>query len=169
MSMIRARVVHFILAMLGVGCDARRAPGTERTPDVSGAGQRVSATDISPQVSVCPTPLGGLRLGLATVAGMPAALPVTARRSFCAAARLDSVVYAGFASLALRFDYPGATIWAVQYVPNTDALVPGQPVESWVGVGDSLRFADGRLIPRQLGRIRAMDSLGIMFVNSRDD
>lgn len=167
--MIRIREVHFLLAMLGIGCDVKRTPATESAAGAGGAGQPVSAAGTSPHVGVCSAPSGGLRLGLDTVAGMPAALPVTALRSLCPAARVDSVVYGGFASPALRFDYPGATIWAVQNVPDTDTLVPGQPVESWVAVGDSLRFADGRLIPRQLGQIRAMDSLGIMFVNSGDD
>jgi hypothetical protein len=166
---IRVRAAHLLLAVLSIACESKRTPGTERAPGAARIGQPVSAAGNSPQVGVCATPSGGLRLGLDTIAGMPAALPVRALRAFCAAARVDSVVYAGFASPALRFDYSGATIWAVQNVPDTDTLVPGQSVESWVGVGDSLRFADGRLIPRQLGQIRAMESLGIMFLNSGDD
>jgi hypothetical protein len=100
---------------------------------------------------------------------MPANLSVAALRKLCASARVDTLDEPGFDTQALRFDFRGGTIWAVQNIPDTDTLVASQPVQSWEAVGDSLRFRDGRLIPRRLGQIRAADSLGFMSIDYGDD
>lgn len=128
----------------------------------------VADTALQP-AALCPTPAGGLRIGLDSVAGMPAGLSAAELLRRCPSARVDAVELAGFGSPAVRFDFEGATIWAQQNVPDTDVLVPDQPAEAWIAVGDSLRFADGRLIPRRLGEIRAIDSVGVMSISSGDD
>jgi hypothetical protein len=158
-----------LAVVLCLGCRSEHSPDTESSVARTSVDGRPAITVAAVESGVCPTPAVGLRFGLDTVAGLPAKLPVAALRKLCASAHVDSVVYAGFASPALRFDFRGATIWAVQNVPDTDTLVPGLAAESWVGIGDSLRFPDGRLIPRRLGLIRAADSAGFMFLNSGDN
>jgi hypothetical protein len=156
-------------ALLCLGCGSERA----RVPDSAGSHAseaRQSTAMVATQVTgVCPTPAGGLRLGVDSVAGIPAGLPIAELRQRCAAARVDTLYEAGGPSPALRFDFRGGTIWAVQYVPDTDTLVASQPVQRWAAIGDSLRFPDGRLIPRRLGQIRAVDSVGFMSIGYGDD
>ena len=50
---------------------------------------------------------------------MPANLTIAGLRNLCAAARVDTLYYAGFSTQALRFDFLGGTIWAVQNIPDT--------------------------------------------------
>jgi len=154
--------------VLCVGCQ----PDHTRLNDSTSAtvtGDRKATTVAAPERGVCPTPPGGLRLRMDTVAGMPAGLPIAELRKLCATARVDTLDDPGGPSAALRFDFRGGTIWAVQNIPNTDTLVASQPAQSWAAIGDSLRFPDGRLIPRRLGQIRSADSVGLMSIDYGDD
>lgn len=161
--------IFFLVAALSIGCRPEHAPVAKSTS--------AKADDVRPQATavaqqgggVCPSPAGGLRIGLDSVAGMPVRLPVAALRKLCASTQVDSVFHAGFASPALRFDFRGGTIWAIQNIPDTDTLVVGKPVQSWEAVGDSIRFPDGKLIPRRLGQIRAADSVGYMSIEYGDN
>jgi len=161
--------ILFLVAALSIACRPEHARVAEST-SARADDARPSATAVAQRGGgVCPTPAGGLRIGLDSVAGMPANLTIAGLRNLCAAARVDTLYYAGFSTQALRFDFLGGTIWAVQNIPDTDTLVASQPINSWEAVGDSLRFPDGRLIPHRLGQIRAADSVGNMFINSGDD
>lgn len=163
------RWVSVVVAASCISCSPGRTPDAgESAASMGSSVQAVPKTDSTPP-GICATPAGGIRLGLDSVAGMPTNVAIAALRQRCAAVRVDSVAYAGFASPALRFAFAGATIWAAQNIPNTDTLVESQLVDHWEAVGDSLRFPDGRLIPRRLGQIRATDSLGIMFINAGDN
>lgn len=165
---MKSKLVYLIVALC-VACGSEHPRVADSTP--------ANASDVRPSANVvaqegggmCPTPAGGLRLGVDTVAGMRADLSIAALRKLCASARVDTLDEPGFATQALRFDFRGGTIWAVQNIPDTDTLVASQPVQSWEAVGDSLRFPDGRLIPRRLGQIRAADSVGFMSIDFGDD
>lgn len=119
--------------------------------------------------STCPTPLGGLRIGADAAAGVPADRPLAELKTHCASARVDTIQYVGYATQALRFDFRGGTIWGQQQLRDTDTLVWARPVDHWVAEGDSLRFADGRLIPRTVGALRAMEPHGVMRTFQGDD
>jgi len=158
----------FLVAALSLGCRPEHARVADSASATTNDG-RPSATAVAQQGGVCPTPAGGLRLGVDTVAGMPANLSIAALRKLCASARVDTLDEPGFSTQALRFDFHGGTVWAVQNIPNTDTLVVSKPAQSWEAVGDSLRFPHGGLIPRQLGQIRAGDSVGFMSIDYGDD
>ena len=127
----------FLVAALSLGCRPEHARVADSASATTNDG-RPSATAVAQQGGVCPTPAGGLRLGVDTVAGMPANLSIAALRKLCASARVDT-------------------------------LVVSKPAQSWEAVGDSLRFPHGGLIPRQLGQIRAGDSVGFMSIDYGDD
>lgn len=161
--------ILFLVAALSIGCRREHVLVADST-SANANDVQPSATAVAQQGGgVCPTPAGGLRLGVDTVAGMAADLSIAALRKLCASARVDTLEYPGFDTQALRFDFRGGTIWAVQNIPNTDTLVVSRPAQRWAAVGDSLRFPDGRLIPRRLGQIRAADSVGFMSVDYGDD
>lgn len=164
--MIATRRPLVALVLLAAACRSERAPASHGSGDSAHA---PTASASPPAGALCVAPAGGLRFTLDSVAGIPAGLPIAELRRYCASARVDSVVSAGFAQPALRFDFPGGTVWAVQNEADIDTLVPARPAEYWAGVGDSLRFPDGRLIPRRLGALRAIDSAGVMFIESGDN
>jgi hypothetical protein len=74
----------------------------------------------------------------------------------------------GYSAVALRFEFPGATVWAVQ-PEQEDSLVPASPASLWAAAGDSLRFASGELIPRTAGALRQLDSVGVVVLDRGDD
>jgi len=166
--LMKSKLVYLV-AVLCVACGPDH-PRVGNNTAANANDVRSPAAAVAQQVGgVCPTPAGGLRIGLDTVAGMPANLTIASLRELCSSARVDTLYYAGFSTQALRFDFRGGTIWAVQNIPDTDTLIASQSISSWEAVGDSLRFPDGRLIPRRLGQLRAADSVGYMFINSGDD
>ena len=155
--------------VLCLGCRPDHARFTDSSSATITDERNRATAGAAPDSRVCSTPPGGLRLGTDTVAGMPAGLPIAELRKLCATARVDTLDDPGGPSPALRFDFRGGIIWAVQNIPDTDTLVASQPVQRWAAIGDSLRFPDGRLIPRRLGQIRAVDSVGFMSIDYGDD
>ena len=159
----------YLMAAFSVACKPEHARVTDSASATTNSDRRPATAIAGQGTGVCPTPAGGLRLGVDSVAGMPANLSIAALRKLCASARVDTLDEPGFSTQALRFDFRGGTIWAVQNIPDTDTLVVSKPAQSWEAVGDSLRFPDGRLIPRRLGQIRAADSVGFMSIDYGDD
>ena len=168
-NLIPLRIAGLVAAAVSLSCGSprERRADSAAAPLVDSLRSATAGDKTAP--ALCPTPAGGIRIAIDSVAGMPADLTVSALRRLCTAARADPVPYAGFTSPAIRFDYAGATVWAVQNIANTDTLVADQRAAYWAAVGDSLRFPDGRLIPRRLGQLRMLESDGVMFINSGDD
>ena len=84
---------------------------------------------------------------------------------------MDSVGVGGTMAAALRFDAPGVTLWAVQADHDAfgDSLRGNESADLWAATGDSLRFADGRLIPMRAGSLRVLDSVAIVEIDHGDD
>lgn len=103
--------------------------------------------------------------------GLPTRTPLGVLLSLCPRARADTVGVGGTSPPALRFDAPGVRIWAIQtaYEAYDDNLHLKEPADLWAADGDSLRFPDGKLIPKRVGAVRALDSAGVIVVDHGDD
>ena len=112
-----------------------------------------------------------LRLDSATVAGLPIHGTIGELRAACPAARLDTVGVGGTSPVALRFDAPGGTIWAIQtqYDAYGDSLHVGEAADLWAAAGDSLRFPDGVRVPARVSDLRAVDSVAVVVVDHGDN
>lgn len=119
----------------------------------------------------CPIRPTDVRLGIDTIAGLPTRRPLAELGARCPQARVDTAGVRGTSPPALRFDVPGAAIWAIQtaYDAHGDSLHPAESADLWAASGDSLRFPDGTLVPGRVGALRAIDSVGAVVVDHGDD
>lgn len=167
-----------LLAACGCGSDtaAHRQSAADRPTENGDATRRASgaaaAASQSPSTGaaqpLCTPPTNGLRLASDTVAGLPAHATIAELRARCPGARLDSVTMGGSDAAALRVEFPGATVWAIQH-DYEDNLRAELPASDWAAEGDSLRFPSGALVPRTLGALRQLDSVGVIIVDDGDD
>lgn len=120
--------------------------------------------------ATCPTHFSDARIDADSIAGLSTHATIAILRAQCPSARIDTTTVGGTEDLALRFDAPGVTIWAMQTANDAlDSLRGNQPADLWAATGDSLRFADGHLIPMHVGSLRMLDSIGIVDVEHGDD
>lgn len=159
-EMMRSRSALLALLAL-IACEKARSPAPEhsvvapRAPVVS---QRA-----------CRAPLGGLRIGSDSVAGLSMRASFRELRQVCRST-LDSVAPGGYQALALRFDFPGGQIWAVSGADAYGGRIPEDSApEDWWARGDSLRFQTGGLIPQSVGALLAADSDAVLRAEGRDD
>lgn len=118
--------------------------------------------------AVCPLVSGQPRVTAESIAGLPLRLTPAALRRMCPASRVDTVGVGGTSVMALTVTLPGAKISALQ-TRHEDSLRSNEPFDQWVILGDSLRFADGTLIPDRVGPVREMDSVGVVVIDRGDD
>jgi len=135
----------------------------ERVPTAAGA--------TSASRSGCPARFADARIDADSIAGLSTHATIGELRAQCPGTHMDSVGVGGTSAAALRFDAPGVTLWAIQADHDAygDSLHGNEPADLWAATGDSLRFADGRLIPMRVGSLRMLDSVGIVTIDHGDD
>jgi hypothetical protein len=111
----------------------------------------------------CPTPSRGIIVSLDSVAGFSSHAKLGALRQQCAAG--DTALYdaVGWQGIAWAFPFAGARVLAVQSRHCFGETVHDEPADLWTAQGDSVRLADGRLLPRTLGVLRSR--YGLAFVD----
>lgn len=172
--MYRSCVPLAAVVLIALACARRtpsRTPDTVAVPAVAQATVTVPAVAESPRaVDPCPTPAAGLRLGSDTIAGLPMRADFRTLRTLCEATRLDTVSPGGYEALALRFPFTGGDVWAVSGAdPYTQGLSEDAVPEFWYAAGDSVRFADGTLVPLTLGGLLKADSDAVLRADGGDD
>jgi hypothetical protein len=155
------------LLVLGLAC--RERGNAVARVDTAVAAPSFASASTTRAVEACFFRPRDVRLGTDTIAGLPTGLTIGELRSRCATARLDTVGVGG--TTALRWDAPGATVWAIQSAHDAydDSLHAAERADLWAAVGDSVRFPDGVPIPQRVGTLRALDSLGVVVVDHGDD
>jgi hypothetical protein len=163
---IRRVLSWLLLASASAACDsrspgARREPATEDVARSDSSAGRKAAGD-----TLCATPPGGLRIGIDSVAGMPADAPVGELRRRCARAWEDDYGIGRSVGSALVFPFRGGRVRAVQ---SSLEMNRARPADLWVAEGDSLRMTDGSPVPRTIGDLRARYPHGFVTADKRDD
>ena len=115
---------------------------------------------------VCATPVGGIVVSSDRIGSLSTHATLGALKRECSAG--DSAMYdaVGWQAAAWAFPFVGARVLAVQskhafYEPTSDDEVP----DLWTIEGDSVRLADGQLVPATLGSLKARDSFLIVDDN----
>ncbi|HVX41967.1 MAG TPA: hypothetical protein VHB25_20565 [Gemmatimonadaceae bacterium] len=95
-------------------------------------------------------------MSLDHVGPFPTQAPLAELERLCSAG--DTTLYdaVGWQAAAREFPFTGARVLAVQSKHGVDdRLHLDEPADLWILSGDSLRLADGQLVPRTLGALRA--------------
>jgi len=154
--------VALLALCVGVACKA-----TEKDPSLHHPASDVRVAAMA--APVCRVPRGGLRIAEDSIAGLAMRSSFRELRHVCRSA-LDSVSPGGYEALALRFDFPGAQVWAVSGADAYgEAIQEDSAPEFWWATGDSLRFASGVVIPKSVGALLALDSTAVLRADGGDD
>lgn len=151
-----------LIAATGLACarsDERDAPPTRQVAHAQ-----------SPRAVVCATPKQGIVITLDSIASLPTRAPLVELKRRCAAGETTLYDAVGWQAGAWTFPFTGARLMAVQSKNGLDGSGnDSTPTDLWAAEGDSLRLADGQLIPRTLGELRARYGQTIVDDNVRGD
>ena len=148
--------LSLLFAAITLACTSRdKAP-----PDTALAANAAVAGSESEAAS-CDTPIGGVRVTGTRIAGLPVTTGLHRLRELCPNARREDPEDAPEEAIGMGIDFPGVRVRATFAASPADSADDSAPV-SWAVSGDSIRFPDGRLVPRTLGALRQLDTLGLV-------
>lgn len=110
------------------------------------------------------------RLGPDSIGGIAIHATLATAAHACRGTRLDTVAPGGYMVLAIRIPLRGATLWAVSdSEPYTGRVDSAQHTKFWYAEGDSLRFPNGELMPRNVGEFRQRYPGALLRADNLDD
>jgi hypothetical protein len=120
--------------------------------------------------ALCDRPKHGVVVGPDTIAAFPTRAPLAELRRRCMAG--DTILHdaVGWQAVAWVFPFDGARVVAVQSKHGFgESLRENEPADLWTVEGDSVRLADGELLPRTLGALRERYGQTIVDANVAAD
>jgi hypothetical protein len=110
------------------------------------------------------------RLGPDSIGGIPLQATLASVAHYCRGARLDTVAPGGYTALAIQIPLAHVTLWAVSdSEPYTTRIDSAQRTSFWYAEGDSLRFPNGQLVPRNVGEFRQRFPGALLRADNVDD
>jgi hypothetical protein len=104
---------------------------------------------------------------LTSFGGLPAKASFAELVRSCSASTLDVYGIGGYQAAARVFHFAGAQLTAVQ--AHEGSLHYSEAPDLWAAEGDSVRLADGLLMPRTAGELRKRYPLGVVTSDKGDD
>ena len=135
------------------------------------AGGGTAPDTVPPHVTttlLCARPAGGIAVSADSLAGLPARASLGDLVRACAASTADIYTIGGYQPAARVFPFSGAKLTAVQS-KYEGSLHYDEPPDLWAVEGDSVRLADGQLLPRTAGELRKRYPRGIVTSDKGDD
>ena len=126
-----------------------------------------SVAPIVAPTDVCARPAEGIVVSLTSLGGLSAKASLGELVRSCSASTLDVYGIGGYQAAARVFHFAGAQLTAVQ--AHEGSLHYSEAPDLWAAEGDSVRLADGLLMPRTAGELRKRYPLGVVTSDKGDD
>jgi hypothetical protein len=118
--------------------------------------------------ATCPPASGGIVVGFDKVAFFPARARMSELERLCPAVGDTLYDAVGWQADGHKFPFIGAMLVAIHSGAQPDT-VPADEPDMWTASGDSVRLADGQLLPKTLGALRALSTTFVDDNEGGDD
>jgi hypothetical protein len=125
---------------------------------------KISIAQPNAKPTTCPPAPAGIVVAFDKVAYFPSRARTSELARLCPAIGDTDYDAVGWQAPGHKFPFVGATLVAIHSGAQPDT-VPADEPDMWTASGDSIRLADGQLLPKTLGALRG---LGTTFVDDND-